>query len=396
LRTSVAVVGGGSTGSSILYHLAKRGITDTMLIEKGPSVGSGQTSRSTALVRTHYSVPVVAKMALLSYRFFKSFGEEIPGYASGYVETGLLIGVDSSSESLVAQNLEMLRQMGIDSRFVDRDEVKRLEPLLDTSSFSAVVHEPNMGYAEPSTTASSFASAAQAMGARVLADTSLLSIRKTAGGYSLSTTAGEVEASQVVLATGVWSGPIFRKLGLTIPIKVVRHPVAIYARPEEFTGVRPVVFDFPRSAYYKPEGRGLLFVGSMEAELDASSLPVDPDRYDQGISFEETEKFTAWTTEVYPIMAEKGRYERGYSGVYDNTPDQQPVIDELSQYGYSNLFCLVGLSGHGFKLSPEFGRIMASLVSEGSFSDYDVSVFRLKRFETGELLRSKYSVSTVG
>jgi glycine/D-amino acid oxidase-like deaminating enzyme len=234
------------------------------------------------------------------------------------------------------------------------------------------------------------------MGARVLPDTSLLRIRKATGGYSLSTTTGEVEASQVVLATGVWSGPIFRELGLTVPIKPVRHPVAIYARPEEFMGLRPVVFDFPRSAYYKPEGKGLLFVGSMEAELDASSLPADPDRYDQGISFEETEKFTTWTAQAYPIMAEKGRYERGYSGVYDNTPDQQPVIDELSQYGYNDLFCLVGLSGHGFKLCPEFGRIMASLVSEGAFSDYDVSVFRLKRFETGELLKSKYSLSTVG
>ena len=95
-------------------------------------------------------------------------------------------------------------------------------------------------------------------------------------------------------------------------------------------------------------------------------------------------------------MAEKGTFERGYSGVYDNTPDQQPIIDELSEYGYRDLFCLVGLSGHGFKLSPEFGRIMASLVAEGSFSDYDVSVFRLKRFETGELLRGKYSISTVG
>ena len=199
-----------------------------------------------------------------------------------------------------------------------------------------------------------------------------------------------------MLATGVWSGEFFRKLGIELPIKAVRHPVAIYGRPEEFRGTRPVVFDFPRSAYYKPEGQTLLFVGSMEAELDESSPPADPDHYDQGITFEETEKFTGWTSEAYPVMAEKGRFERGYSGVYDNTPDQQPIIDELSDYGFRDLFCLVGLSGHGFKLSPEFGRIMASLVADGSFKDYDVSVFRLRRFETGELLRGRYSLSTVG
>jgi glycine/D-amino acid oxidase-like deaminating enzyme len=395
MRAKVAVVGGGSTGSSILYQLAKRGV-DSVLIEQGSGIAAGQTSRSTALVRTHYSVPVVARMALLSYRFFRDFGEELPGYRSGYVETGLIIGVDPSAEPSVRQSLEMFRQMGISSSFVDKEQAKVLEPCLDTSSFSSVVHEPNMGYAEPSTTASSFASAAQDKGARVLTGTTLLGISKVSEGYSLSTTGGEVEASKVVLATGAWSGPLFRKLGLALPIKAVRHPVAIYGRPEGFRGVRPVVFDFPRSAYYKPEGQGLLFVGSMEAELDESSPPADPDRYDQGITFEETEKFTGWTSEAYPVMAEKGRFERGYSGVYDNTPDQQPIIDELSEYGYRDLFCLVGLSGHGFKLSPEFGRIMASLVVEGSFRDYDVSVFRLKRFETGELLRGKYSLSTVG
>jgi glycine/D-amino acid oxidase-like deaminating enzyme len=95
-------------------------------------------------------------------------------------------------------------------------------------------------------------------------------------------------------------------------------------------------------------------------------------------------------------MASKGVYERGYAGVYDNTPDEQPVIDELSDYGFENLFCLVGLSGHGFKLAPEFGRIMAALVNEGAFKDYDVSPFRLRRFTEGKLLKSRYEFGTIG
>jgi sarcosine oxidase, subunit beta len=396
VRTSVAVVGGGSTGSSILYHLAKRGITDSTLIEKGPVIASGQTGRSTALVRTHYTVPVVAKMALLSYLFFKRFGEEVPGYTSGYVETGLLIGTTPEADAAVRASMDMFHSMGIRSDFIDKEEVRRLEPMLDASSFSSVVYEPGMGYAEPSTTASSFASAAQDAGARLLTATSVESIAKTPAGYALSTSAGVVEADKVVLATGVWSPSVFRALGIEVPIKPVRHPIAIYGRPEGFRGVRPVVWDFPRSAYYKPEGQVLMQVGSMEAELDATSPPVDPDRYDQGISFDEAEKFSRWAADVYPVMATDGKYERGYSGVYDITPDQQPIIDELSDYGYPGLFCLVGLSGHGFKLSPEFGRMMASLVVDGTFPDYDISVFRLKRFKTGDLLRSRYSLSTVG
>jgi glycine/D-amino acid oxidase-like deaminating enzyme len=395
MQVDVAVVGGGSTGSSVLYHLAKRGVS-SLLIERGPTVASGQTSRSTALVRTHYSLPVLARMALNSYVFFRDFERNLPGFTSGYRETGLLIGIDEASEEVVRESLRMFGRMGIKSSFVDAREVGRIEPLLDPSRFSGFVYEPHMGYAEPSTTASAFASSAEALGARVTTDTSLTGIAKTPGGYSLSTTNGPVEARKVVLATGVWSLPIFEALGVSLPIKPVRHPVAIYRRPDEFRGKRAVVFDFVRSAYYKPEGDSLLFVGSMESELDARAPPSDPEAYDQGIGFDEIEKYTGWTSTAYPLMGTKGRYERGYSGLYDNTPDQQPIIDELSGIGYPGVHCLVGLSGHGFKLCPEFGRIMASLVVDGSFGDYDVSVFGLSRFRSGKLLRSKYGLSTVG
>lgn len=98
MKTEVAVIGGGSTGASVLYHLAKRGVTDCLLIEREQQVGAGQTSRSTAIIRTHYSVEVVAKMALHSYKVFRDFAKYLPGRTAGYVETGLLIGADSASE----------------------------------------------------------------------------------------------------------------------------------------------------------------------------------------------------------------------------------------------------------------------------------------------------------
>jgi len=94
-------------------------------------------------------------------------------------------------------------------------------------------------------------------------------------------------------------------------------------------------------------------------------------------------------------MGTAGTYRRGYAGLYDNTPDQHPIIDELSDRGLPGVYCVVGLSGHGFKLAPEFGRIVASLVSRGGFPDYDVSVFRLRRFEDGRLLGGSYGVSTI-
>jgi glycine/D-amino acid oxidase-like deaminating enzyme len=394
-RTDVAVVGAGSTGASVLYHLAEAA-TDCLLIDQGEQIASGQTSRSTALVRTHYTVETVARMALLSYNFFRDFEKNLPGRSAGYVETGLLIGVDPKSEKAVKDNMEMLRSLGAITDLVDRDEAKRLEPFLDPSPFAALVFEPHAGYAEPSATASAFVSAAKEHRAKTMMGVRVTKIARSGSGYRLDTTGGGVVARKVVLATGPWSKPIFASLGIGLPMKAVRHPVAIYRRPPEYPGTRPVIFDLVNAGYYKPEGIQSLIVGSLELELDISGAEVDPDGYRTDITSEEMTKLSGWVMGALPVMAARGVYERGYAGVYDNTPDEQPVIDELSDYGFENLFCLVGLSGHGFKLAPEFGRIMAALVKEGAFKDYDVSPFRLRRFAEGKLLKSRYGFGTIG
>lgn len=397
----VVVIGGGSTGCSVLYHLAKMGIEDALLVDMAPQLASGQTSRSTALVRTHYSTETLARMALLSYRFFKDFGRELPGRSAGYVETGLLVGADDASVKALRENSAMHKSLGIDSRIMRPEELAKsgVEPMLDACAFSLFAYEPHAGYAEPSTTADAFASAAVEFGAKVLTGTRATKIERAAsseaGGYSVTTTRGTVGCRSVVLATGVWSKPLFAGMGVGLPLKVSRHPVAIFGRPPNYLGTRPVVFDFPRSAYYKPEGNELFFVGTLAHELDASSEEADPDAYQESITYEEVADFSSSASAAFPVMGKTGTYRRGYAGLYDNTPDQHPIIDDLSDRGLPGVYCVVGLSGHGFKLAPEFGRIIASLVAEGAFRDYDVSIFKLRRFEDGRLLGGRYGVSTI-
>lgn len=386
----------------MLFHLAKAGVERPLLLDAAEQVGSGQTSRSTALVRTHYSSKTLTQMALLSLRFFKEFGANVPGKTAGFVQTGLLVGADASSETSLRENSEMHEALGIDSRLMRSDELvaSGVEPALDASKFTLFAYEPDAGYAEPSTTASSFASAAAELGAEVVTGSQVLRISReplASGGveYSLRTTKGTIACRRVVMATGVWSGGLFTEMGVPLPLKVSRHPVAVFRRPASYHGTRPLVFDFPREAYYKPEGGELLFVGSFARQLDLGSENSDPDAYRESISFEESAELSRVVSEAIPAMADQGVFLRGYAGLYDNTPDQCPVLDELSDYGFPGVYCVVGLSGHGFKLAPEFGRIVASLVTKGSFEDYDVSVFRLKRFEEGRTLGGRYDVSTI-
>ncbi|MDA4131278.1 MAG: FAD-binding oxidoreductase [Thaumarchaeota archaeon] len=392
-KTEILVVGGGSTGTSVLYNLAKRGATKSMLIDRAEQVGSGQTSRSTGLVRTHYSDETVARMALLSYKFFQRFSEEVPGESCGFTQTGLLVCADPRSDHGLRENVEMFNRIGIQSEIIDKEEAKRIEPELDGSLFSTISYEPQSGYAETSLTAASFAKAAQRMGSEILPGTNLLKIARRQGGYEVLTSAGTILTEKLILATGVWSKPILAGLKISVPIKVVRHPVIILRRPEQYAGNRPLIFDFPRKTYYKPEGQHLFYAGSLEPELDVND--VEPDNYDSDVSFEEIEKYSKSVAEAIPIVGQLGSFVRGYTGLYDMTVDQQPIIDEFSDADLPGIYCLIGLSGHGFKLSPEFGRLMAALVIDGRFTDYDISIFKRARFQEGKQFSSRYELSTV-
>jgi len=201
----VAVIGGGSTGSSILYHLAKRGINSSIIIDKGPQPGSGQTSKSTGILRTHYTNEIVAKMALFSYKFFKNFEKNVPNGNAGFIETGLIIGGDSKMANSLTETVRMHEKIGIVSKIIDKEEAKKLEPLIDFSNFDIIIYEPHSGYAEPSRTTSSFIHAAEKLGAKTLFNTEVRKIEKRSGYYRLSTTSVEIFAKKVVLATGVWS-----------------------------------------------------------------------------------------------------------------------------------------------------------------------------------------------
>jgi sarcosine oxidase, subunit beta len=194
-------------------------------------------------------------MARDSYQFFKRFEEEIPT-SCGFHKTGLLVCGDAVTEKGLVANSQMLRGLGIVSQAIDTEEAKQIEPFLNVSIFSLIVYEPESGYADPSMTASAFSNRAKELGSKILTNTTVSSITKrgSSKGYEISTNNGVVYAKKVIVATGPWSKALFANIGIKIPLKPVRHPVGIFQRPEEYSGTRTLIFDFPREAYYKPEG----------------------------------------------------------------------------------------------------------------------------------------------
>ncbi len=167
----------------------------------------------------------------------------------------------------------------------------------------------------------------------------------------------------------------------------------MFRRPKELEGIKPVVWDYKLKTYSKPEGQSLCFVGSLDPSLD--TIRTDPETYTNEVPFEFISNFAEALSLRIPAMS-KGAYHSSYIGVYDLTPDQHPIVDELSDLGLNGVYCCVGLSGHGFKLSPALGLMTSEMIQGLSESTFDRSLFALERFKTGKLFHSRHeSLATV-
>ena len=190
----VVIVGGGVMGCSILYHLARLGITNSVLLEMD-TLGAGSTGRSQAICRMHYSNPETASMAWESLKVFSNFNDAVGG-SSGFVRTGYLVVVEDVDRPGLERNVAMQQGLGINTGLVAHDDLKDLAPMLVVDRGEAMAWEPDSGYADPHQVTTSYASRAREMGAEIQLRTPALGIELSGGRVkSVSTQDGKVETS---------------------------------------------------------------------------------------------------------------------------------------------------------------------------------------------------------
>lgn len=380
----VVIIGGGVTGCSIAYHLAERGVRQVVVLEKSV-LASGATGKSSACIRQHYSTPETCRMVRESLRFFETFEERTAGRTASFVRVGYLLGVDDRLRKPMEASVALQQSAGIKTRLVTPEEMGEIEPRVRVDDFVAGCYEPESGYADPSQTTQGLAGAARERGVRTLEQTEVLGIATGNGRVTgVRTSNGEIQAPVVINAAGTWGDRVGRMVGVEIPITVCRHKINFFTRPRAAASPHPLVYDFVKNIYTRPETGGLTLVGLLDAE--EVNDRVDPDRYTEGVSFEETADAMERAAHRFPVM-EQGEVARGYAGCFDVTPDWHPILDHSPVDGF---YIAVGFSGHGFKLSPAVGDMMARLVVDGKKAGDDVDAFRLSRFAEGKPIRGTY------
>ena len=375
------VIGAGVMGASSALQLACGGMKRVLVVEKGLGAGSGSTGRSTAVVRQTYSnreVSLMAKEALGLFQNWRDF-VELPEPRANFIGCGVLF-LFGEGEPSVAHIVKLHEELGIHSSVMSAEEKRRAFPDLDFTAASpetvgtaderpheaVALLEHEGGFADPVGTAEDMLEAAVAQGAEVRFRIRVLDIRQ-AGGRVLGVTLErdgqreEVDCPVVINCAGPWGPALNEAAGVPLAHDLV--PTRIQAVTKGFReqpkGPLPVICDLVTGFYGRLEaGGGSLILGSLREE-DEMETVADPDHYNEVADAPFREKTMSLLQHRVPTFATRGQVG-SYAGLYTvNRTDSHPIIDAAPLEGF---FYCNGWSGHGFKLSPVAGMLVARQV----------------------------------
>ncbi|HLF47754.1 MAG TPA: FAD-binding oxidoreductase [Methylomirabilota bacterium] len=369
----VIIIGGGVTGCSLAFHLAGHGVRRALILER-KFLGAGGTGHSVGIIRQLYPTAETTQMVTRSLAVFRNFSDSVGGQ-SGYVGCGVLIGVSATMRPALEKSLALQHSAGAKAELLAPEDMARVEPRIDPAGLGAVLYEPESGYGDPSAVTAGYAEAARRRGAAIEQGVEVTGILSEGGRViGVATASGDrIAAPVVVNAAGLWSPRVAALAGVELPIIIGRHPVFIIERGPAFGPAHMVYLDLAGGAYVRPETGGLTLTGSLTD--DETRHPMDPELLGGEVGFDEASEVLARTARALPRLAE-ARFSQGYAGAFDITPDWMPILDESPLRGF---FIAAGMSGHGFKLAPAVGELMAALIT-GAAPPVSPTPFRFDRF----------------
>jgi sarcosine oxidase, subunit beta len=378
-RYDVVIIGAGVHGLATAYYLGKQGVTNVAVLDKG-YLGGGNSGRNTAIIRANYRTPEGIPFYRESVRLYETLSQEL-GYNVLFSQQGhlTLAHTDSAVDGLrVRAEANML--LGVDSRLIGPDEIKRLVPAIDIRPSAhhpirAALYHPPGGIIRHDAVVWGYARGADRAGIELHPHTEVQGIETENGQVSaVRTNRGRIKTGTVVNVTSGRCSTVARMVGVNLPI--VSHPLQACVTEPLKPFLDKVIVSATLHVYVSQTDRGELVLG---AEIDpyasystASTLPT-------------LEMIAAHTLELFPALAEV-RILRQWAGVCDMTPDYSPIMGEVP--GVRGFLLDVGWGTYGFKAGPVSGKNMAELIVSGKTPDL-IKPFALSRFYEDRLIGEK-------
>jgi len=368
------IIGGGIIGVSIAYHLAKRGLSEIVLLEKD-ILGGGSSGKCAGGIRTQFSTEINVRFSMLSLAVFKRFKQEL-GVDPEFHGSGYLFLVTHKDHWVILQrNKERMDSLGLDVSLLDGQATQREWEFLHTHDLIGASYTKDDGYAGPYEVLQGFARGARRLGAILREGIEVTGIRIQKGCVqAVETETGEQILTPVVInATGPYAARVAAMAGLDLPVRPLRRQLFF---TEPFHGLPssiPLIIDLKHGWYMRREGQGLLLSGPEDSKSS----------FNEVIDFTGQEWAAARSLYRVPIL-EGARIAGGWAGLYSLSPDHHAIIGSFPEI--KGFICANGFSGHGFQHSPAVGILVSELILDGNAKSLDIDSLRPQRFREGDLI----------
>ncbi|MEX2647454.1 MAG: FAD-dependent oxidoreductase [Alphaproteobacteria bacterium] len=376
----VAVIGGGVVGCSVLFHLAKLGCKDAALFER-KELTSGSSWHAAGVIHTIASDPNIARMQGYTLKLLEEI-EQLSGQSVGLHRVGGIY-LASTPERLdyLKQERAKARYMGLDTEFISMDEVKRLNPLVETRHYNGALFEPLDAHIDPSGVTHAYAKSARHYGAEINRETPVVELKQRPDGtWDVVTPKGTVHAEVVVNCGGLWAREVGRLAGVELPVLPMEHHYLITETIPEIEAhgrELAVTIDYEGGAYTRQEHKGLL-LGTYEDKCVPWSLDGTPADFGHELLPPDLDRFVDRLELAYqrmPALARAG-IKNVVNGPFTFGPDGNPLIGPIP--GLRNFFVAVGVMA-GFCQGGGVGLCLAQWILEGE-PDIDVFAMDVARF----------------
>lgn len=382
-HAEVVIIGGGIIGCSIAYHLTKLGIKDVTLLERR-QLTCGTTWHAAGLVPQLRATRTLTELAKYTSELLKELEHET-GQATGFKQNGS-IGVALNLERFeeFKRTGAMGRAFGVESEILTTQEVLSKYPLLSDKGVVGGIWTPNDGQTNPVDTTMAFAKGAKLRGATIVEQCEVLDILVKSGRavgvrYQRENEILELKAQTVVIAAGMWSHWLGRKIGLRLPLQAVEH---FYVVTEAMQGVEknlPVLRVPDEYAYYK-EDAGKLLIGAFEPVAKPWALEGIPKDFcfdELPEDFDHFEPVLSMAIERVPQLRTTG-IAKWFNGPESFTPDDSYLLGETAEF--RDLFVACGFNSIGIQSSGGAGKVLAQWIRDRR-SPIDVPGLDVRRMQ---------------
>jgi sarcosine oxidase subunit beta len=366
-RAEIVIVGGGVIGLAIAYYLARRGLEDVVVVERG-YLAEGASGRNGGGVRQQWSTEINIRLMQESVELCRRFAVDL-GVNVWFRQGGYLFLARSAKEvARLERNIAIQNKCGVATRMLDPKGAQAIVPELDLTGIVGASYNPTDGILFPWPFLWGYARQAAAHGVRIFTQTAVTALaREQTGGYTVTTSRGPIRARRVINATGAWSPQVAKLVGVDVPTYPIRHEICSSEPLKPF--LRPMVSELSSGLYCSQSMRGEI-VGGV-------SLPGHGSTYAMGSTLEFLATYSRRLVRLMPILGDI-KILRQWAGPYDQSPDGNPILGAASTE-HPDFFLACGFVGHGFMMAPIVGKLYAEMLTGGTkheiFERYTLSRF---------------------